>query len=119
MIGLAWMTRRISGTLQLDEEKGTDTWPRPTNVSTDSLRAKRKPRAAKTSTTNSAETKLREKVRKARKEDQRLKEGLSTASKSVSYRAERAHEGKRVEHDAGPVARLPNLDAEPPAYAIF
>lgn len=116
MIGLAWMKSRRYRTRQLDEEDGNATWPHLSNVSTDGSEAKPKPQASKVST-NTSEAKMREKLRKAHVEDQRLDEGFSVkqyepvAWRSASHRAARANVEGSVKHDAGPVGILPTLPA--------
>ena len=65
--------------------------------------------------TNAAEAKLREEVRKGNKEDHGMDEKLSTeqyepvAWRCASYRAARANVEGKVSHDAVPVADLPRL----------
>ena len=121
---LAWMTKRTYRTRKLDEEDGAAPWPRISNGSTNSSEAKGKPQASKVST-NGSVTKLREGVRKARGEDQRLDEELGgkqyepVAWRSAPHRAARTNREGRVEHDAGPVAALPILLAELHAHHHF
>lgn len=121
MIGLAWMKLRKCRTGQLDEENGTATWPRRSNVLTNNPEAKPKPQASKVSI-NCSVDKLREKVRKAHEHDQRLDDEFGTkryepaAWRSTSHRAARAKVVGSVKHDAGPVAALPKLSTDLSAY---
>ena len=98
MIGLAWMKIRKQRTQRLDEENSDATWPGPLHVST-----------------NSSAAKLKENVRKFHQEDHHVNEKPSTeqyetvAWRSECLRAARTNLQGKVEHDAGPLAVLPNM----------
>lgn len=117
----AWIRRRYNGR-QHDEETGTATWPRRSYFSIDSSKAKPKLQTSKVST-NSAEAKLRQKIRQKGHEGNRRLDGElgtdqyeSVAWRSAIHRATRAHNEGRCKHDAGPVAVLPQIFVEVPVY---
>ena len=101
LIFLAWiMKARKQRTQRLDEENGGATWPGFSHVPS----------------TNSSEAKLKEKLRKAHQEGRHvgMEQYEPVAWRSSSHHAVRAIVDGQVEHDARPVAKLPDISLERP-----